>query len=233
MRVRCPKCSSVNVYPDEKGWGRTECPICSHSFVATKLLAVADKGDGDGPPASDEGDTAFPKHVVASGGGDLSRKIPMAVAAVALLGAGLLARAWLVARLELRKLESELSELAKPSCPGSDVEPSDGAPASGSHETGSVVSVKKKLKADRVLATLQEAVIEKMRTEAEELGARIRILESKVERGENALAKEKNAHGDTKRKLATLRKENASLRRELEACIRQIRNLEMRLERGR
>jgi len=83
----------------------------------------------------------------------------------------------------------------------------------------------------RLLTTLQEAVIEKMRTEAYELGARIRILESKVKRGENALAKEKKAHGNTKRKYAAIQKESSALRRELDACLSKIRNIEMKLQR--
>jgi len=113
MRVRCPKCSSVNVYPDEKGWGKTECPICSHSFVATKLLMVADKGDGEGACSSDGGDTVSLKEVAPPAGRVVLRKITIAVVGLVLLGAGLLARGWLVARLELRKLQSELSELSE------------------------------------------------------------------------------------------------------------------------
>jgi len=231
MRVRCPKCSSVNVYPDEKGWGKTECPICSHSFVATKALAVVDRGDG--AASAEQGDSASPKHVVASGGGDLSRKITMAVAAASLLGAGLLARAWLVAKCELREMRSELSDLCAPTervTEGAATSAGDGPVDTG--KSAPVVSVRNRLEADRVLATLQEAMIEKMRTEAEKLGARIKILESKVGRSENALAKEKKAHGDTKRKLATLQKESSALRRELNARLGEIRGLEMRLQRG-
>ena len=133
---------------------------------------------------------------------------------------------------------SELSELAEANAPSagppSTVEPSaDDASGAGTDEVDKVVRVREKLEADRVLVALQAAVVEKMQSGAETLEARIKTLETKVERGENALDREREAHGKTKQKLDAFLKENMALRRELDACGREMRALEVKLDRGR
>ena len=229
MRIRCPKCTSVNEHPDDLGWRKTECPICSHWFVTSKRLVVGT----DAPVASDKDNPNAPTSTQSPTGRGVSRAVAMVVAMVALLGAGLLARAWLVARYEFQKLQSEVADLSAVALPASDDgSSSDDASAAGTDGAGNVVSLKEKLEADHMLATLQDAVIEKMRAEAEELEARIRILETKVERGENAFGREKKAHGKTKQKLAAAQKEVNALRRELNAGLREIRMIEMKLRRG-
>jgi hypothetical protein len=248
VRIRCPKCSSINEYPDDMGWRKTECPVCSHGFIATKKLAVeppAPPGDRDDGPANADGDAQPALQLVARrAGADTARIVAVVVAGAAVLAAGLMARAWLVARQDLGGLQEKLSELSALARSGAAeegwprTETGGGGPSSpndasavpgGSSEAA---SVKEKLVADRVLVTLQEAVLEKMQARAEELAARIKVLETKVKRGENALRREKGAHGKTKQKSARLLKDNAALRRELDACVGEIRFLERRLDRG-
>ena len=96
----------------------------------------------------------------------------------------------------------------------------------GPRAPGGAARVKEKIEADRVLVRLQAAVIE-------ELQKRIKTLETKVERGERALEREKDAHGETKGKVDDFLKQNMALRRELDACMRAVYALENRLERER
>lgn len=229
MRVRCPKCSSVNEHPDDLGWRKTECPACFHPFVATKSLTVstvptvptnAPAAEGKQPPAPS---AATP----ARGPG---RVLAIAGAGVLLLIAGVFARLWMVARGELRELRSELSDLAAPAGPPEDTGSSESA--AGGETADRLGKVKEKLEADRILVALQEAMVLEMQSRAGKLEARIRTLETKVERGGNALGREREAHGRTKRKLDARQKETMALRRELDACGREIRALEMKLERG-
>jgi hypothetical protein len=153
--------------------------------------------------------------------------VVMVIAGVSLLGMGLLARAWLVARSELQELTMGISDLSTLAGGASN----DGTVA-GTDETGGVASVKQKLEADHLLATLQGAVVEQMQAEAEKLTARIKILESKVARGESALRREKKAHGSAKKKLASAQKKIITLGRQLDARLREIRTIQMKLKRG-
>jgi len=250
VRIRCPKCTSINEYSDDLGWRKTECPVCSHGFVATRKLAVdgpkpsGDRADG----AADAGEDTPPalQLVARRAGPDAARIVAVVVAGAALLVAGLMTREWLVTRQELDGLQEELSDLSalarggraaeegetREEAAGDSPSPQSDA-AAGAGGSSKVVSVKEKLKADRVLVTLQEAVIEKMQARAEELDARIKTLETKVERGGNALRREREAHGKTKQKLEKFLKENMALRRELDACLREMGALERQLNRGR
>jgi hypothetical protein len=212
------------------------------AFVATKKVAVDDDDPDDATdaPAGDAADAredappAF-QLVARKAGTDAMRIAALSVAGMALLAAGFLARAWLIARYELQELRMQVSELAEANTvsalPTSAAEDSDDGPAA-SGAMGDVKTVKGKLEADRVLVALQAAVVQEMQSKTETLEARIKTLETKVKRGGNALDREREAHGKTKRKIDALLKENMALRRELDACLREIRALETKLDRG-
>jgi len=234
MRVRCPKCSSINVYPDEKGWRRTQCPICSHGFVATKALVVDDDSSSGETASSRRDGSAEPVRAASGGGGGFPRHAALAVAAVAVIGAGLATRQWLATRIELRKLRSEVSHLSATVLPehGGPTTPGD-APDAETDPADHIDSLKKKIEAGRMLAKLQEEMIAKMRAVNEMLEGRVDRLEAEIKNYDDALRREKEAHGNSRDRLAGLVKENAALRRDIDARLRQIRSLEMELTRGR
>ncbi len=222
MRIRCPKCSSVNTHPADLGWRKIECPTCFHPFVASKLLAVSDDSPAESVPAA-----ARPAATLSAR--NAPRTAALAVAAAALLAAGFFARTWLVAKYELQKLRMELSDMEQVDGPSAESTSTEEHPAGDA----SAHKVRERMKADRVLLEFQEALVQEMQSVIVAREARLKMLETKVERGERALAREKDAHGKTKRKLDAFLKENMALRREVAARSREIDALQRSIERGR